>query len=118
MTHPGKNPKARPSRLRTVDTVFEGLSEGLAFEDRSGRVLLRMQTHNILLRFPELGSHSSDFGVFMCDMLECGSFAFYGSVFKHHVDGCFQYFSGKEENVTMTLQYMTSVEVSYHHPWW
>ena len=46
VTQPGSAPKARPSHLTTVDVAFEGLSKGLAFEDRKGRVLQRMQTLN------------------------------------------------------------------------
>ena len=43
---PGNAPKARPSHLTTVDGAFEGLSEGLTFEDHKGRVLQRMQPLN------------------------------------------------------------------------
>ena len=45
MTQPGNAPKARPSHLTTADEVNK-ISEGLAFEDRKGRVLRRMQTLN------------------------------------------------------------------------
>ena len=45
VTQPGNAPKARPSHLTTADEVNK-VSEGLAFKDRKGRVLQRMQTLN------------------------------------------------------------------------
>ena len=41
----GAAPKARPSNLTTADAVYKGLSGGLAFEDRKGRVLNWVQHH-------------------------------------------------------------------------
>ena len=43
VTQPGNAQKARPSHLTTVGTAFEGLTEGLVFKGRKGRVLQRMQ---------------------------------------------------------------------------
>ena len=43
---PGNAPKARPSHLTTADVALKSRSKGLAFEDRQGRVLRRMQTLN------------------------------------------------------------------------
>ena len=45
LTQPGSAPKARPSHLTTTDAVNK-VSEGLAFKDRKGRDLRRMQTLN------------------------------------------------------------------------
>ena len=45
VTQPGNTPKTRPSHLTTVEAVNK-VSPKLAFEDRKGRVLRRMQTLN------------------------------------------------------------------------